>query len=546
MRCYAAMLVASAAVLFSACSPCALARAVDVKSMDGNFATVSSATVNQDEIPPLNCDRVLAWMAGGISNERLTILVQQHGVAFAANVYARELLKKTGASVDLVNAIVRSEGEGATNCSAKLADAVNLVRHNNYKDAEPILRALLEGVSPQKDPAASALHFALGYVRQQQGDWDEAFDEYSDAKALMPAFPETHSRLAYDFYISHDGDNTIAEARTALSLDPRNAEAYRDLGLGLYADGKYDAAVFALQQSITLGPDNSDAYFAMGLALRAQHKPGKAIAAYRRVLNLNAASLNGEAGRAHDEIGHVLLEQKKMDEAIREFKIAKRISPNEPSIQADLGDAYFENRDYDAAILELRTLFRVHPDWKVGHSCLAEALMAKHDYEAALPEFRLALHEDPTAALRHQALGEALLLAHHNHEALQELRTAISLNPDSASAHHALGTAFYGDKQWDQALTEFQQALRLHPSAQNYYSLAACLMSLGQYSAALNELNMAMALNPKEDVYRSRKQELIRLMKASDSAAREISSVISGTSIPNASASGASAVNSQK
>ena len=293
------MLVASAAVLFSACSAYGLARAVNVNSVNSagmSSASLRSADVNQDEIPPLSCNRVLAWIAGGVSNQRLRILVKQHGAAFAMNADARGMLEKAGAGMDLVNAIVHSTGKDAADCSAKLAEAAASVKHNNYKDAEPILRSLLESASDQKDAPISALHFALGYVRQQQGDWDEAFDEYSDAKALMPAFPETHSRLAYDFYISHDGDNTIAEARTALSLDPHNAEAYRDLGLGLYAGGKYDAAVFALQQSIEIQPNDPDTYFAMGLALRAQHKSEKAIGDYSKVLSMDAASLNGKAG----------------------------------------------------------------------------------------------------------------------------------------------------------------------------------------------------------------------------------------------------------
>jgi tetratricopeptide (TPR) repeat protein len=68
--------------------------------------------------------------------------------------------------------------------------------------------------------------------------------------------------------------------------------------------------------------------------------------------------------------------------------------------------------------------------------------------------------------------------------------------------------------------------LRLHPDAQNHYSLAACLISMGQYAEALSELNVALALKPQESLYRSRKQELLRLMKASSVATREISSVL--------------------
>ena len=81
------------------------------------------------------------------------------------------------------------------------------------------------------DPGNAALQFAMGYVHQQQEDWDEASDSYQNSQRLMPGLSDVHSRLAYVLYRADDADSAIAEARTALSIDSRNAEAYRFLGL---------------------------------------------------------------------------------------------------------------------------------------------------------------------------------------------------------------------------------------------------------------------------------------------------------------------------
>ena len=97
-------------------------------------------------------------------------------------------------------------------------------------------------------PDNPALHFALGYVQQQQEDWDGAADSYESARTLMPGLSDIHSRLAYLLYRSDDSDAAVAEARTALSIDPGNLEAYRFLGLGFYADGNYPAAINAFQR----------------------------------------------------------------------------------------------------------------------------------------------------------------------------------------------------------------------------------------------------------------------------------------------------------
>ena len=105
-----------------------------------------------------------------------------------------------------------------------------------------------------KDPNNDALHFLAGYVKQRQGDWNGAFDEYSSSKEADPIFPETHNRLALFFYQAGDGDNAVGEARTALSMDFDDPDAYRMLGLGHYANEQYAAALNAFQESLARHP----------------------------------------------------------------------------------------------------------------------------------------------------------------------------------------------------------------------------------------------------------------------------------------------------
>jgi len=100
-------------------------------------------------------------------------------------------------------------------------------------------------------------------------------------------------------------------------------------------------------------------------------------------------------------------------------------------------------------------------------------------------------------------------------EALEVLRKAVMLNPESSLGHHYLGTAFVNTQQMAEAEKEFREALRLEASAQNHYSLAACLMALNQYEEALGELEIASRLDPNENLYRARMQEVVRLITTS-------------------------------
>src|SRR5256886_3761014 len=138
----------------------------------------------------------------------------------------------------------------------KLAQAGELVREKHYDDAATTLDPLIAS-----DPHNPALHFLMGYIRQQQENWDRAFDEYSTSRDELPGSSDTHSRLAYVFYRYDDADKAVAEARTALSIDPTNAEAYRYLGLGLYASHKDAGALHAFEESLAREPKRAEVYY---------------------------------------------------------------------------------------------------------------------------------------------------------------------------------------------------------------------------------------------------------------------------------------------
>jgi tetratricopeptide (TPR) repeat protein len=80
-----------------------------------------------------------------------------------------------------------------------------------------------------------------------------------------------------------------------------------------------------------------------------------------------------------------------------------------------------------------------------------------------------------------------------------------------------LGTLLFEKQQLHAAEKEFREALRVNASADNHYSLAACLMSLDRYQEALTELETASRLDPERAIYRARREELLKLMKEESS-----------------------------
>ena len=460
------------------------------------------------EQPPSSTspDTLFYWLAAGISSPRIQRLTTERGLACHLTPQYTAALKKAGADAALIQTLGRkSIATAACSSATPAAQIAALVRERQLDAAETKVRALL-----RDDASNPLLYFVLGTILRQQDQPDDAVDAFTESARLMPGFPETHAQLAYLFYRLDDSANALAEARTALSIDPENAEAYRDLGLALYAEGHYDAALHAYEESLQREPDSADVYFDMGLTLRDQGDLRRAAIAYRHAL-----SLRPDFWQAHSNLGVVLRDQGKLDDSVAEYRAAKRLRPEEASIRNNLGNTLCDKEDFDGAIAEFQELYRQNPKWDGGHNCLARAYMSKRDYHSAIRELQAAIRINPAGAAEHRVLGQALLLTGRDQEALDVLRKAVALNPDSALAHHYLGTALVNTQQLAEAEPEFRHALQLEASAENHYSLAACLVALNRYDEALGELEIASRMDPSQNLYRARMQEVVRLITSS-------------------------------
>lgn len=470
----------------------------------GLLLLLVAGSLRAEQAPRItSADTIFYWLAAGISSPRIQRLAER-GLACHLTPQYSAALKKAGADASLVQSLERKP-TAACNSSTSAAQVAALAHAKKFDAAEDKVRALL-----RDDASNPLLYFVLGTILREQGQLEDAVDAFTESSRLMPSFPETHGQLSYLFYRLDDSANALAEARTALSMDPKNAEAYRYLGLALYAEGHYDAALHAFEESLQREPDCADVYFDKGITLRDQGDLRRAAIAYHRAL-----SLRPDFWQAHSNLGVVLHDQGKLDEAVAEYRAAKRLRPEEASIRNNLGNTLCDKEDFDGAIAEFQELYRQNPEWDGGHNCLARAYMSKRDYPSAIRELQAAIRINPAGAAEHRVLGQALLLSGRDQEAVDVLRKAVALNSDSALAHHYLGTALVNTQQLTEAEQEFRRALQLEASAENHYSLAACLVALNRYDEAMGELEIASRMDPGQDLYRARMQEVVRLITSS-------------------------------
>jgi tetratricopeptide (TPR) repeat protein len=98
---------------------------------------------------------------------------------------------------------------------------------------------------------------------------------------------------------------------------------------------------------------------------------------------------------AHGRLGLVFSKQGRVDDAIREYREALRLNPDDADTHYDLANALCRKRLWDEAVSQYREDLRLNPDDAAGHNNLGVALFQKGKLPDAVSEFEAALRLKP-------------------------------------------------------------------------------------------------------------------------------------------------------
>jgi len=168
-------------------------------------------------------------------------------------------------------------------------------------------------------------------------------------------------------------------------------------------------------------------------------------------------------GTALLNVARVMAWAGKYDDAYRTSLRAEALSPNDASIQLQLGKNAQHVGHVDEAITHLRRAQELDPNLIEAYEVLANALASAGRLDDAIAQCRAGLRLAPAYPELHSNLAVYLTHAGRTDEAIQELRQAVRLSPDYAEAHNNLGWLLKNSGQLTEAMQEFSEAARLKP-----------------------------------------------------------------------------------
>jgi tetratricopeptide (TPR) repeat protein len=132
---------------------------------------------------------------------------------------------------------------------------------------------------------------------------------------------------------------------------------------------------------------------------------------------------------AHHHLGIALYYSGRIDEAIREFRIALELDPALASAYASMAQALIEAGRDDEAMAALSESARLDPMDPDVHGALAFLLVNKGRLDDAKTEYQRALRLQPHRGVWHAGLGVLLNRQGHHEAAARELAESVRLDP---------------------------------------------------------------------------------------------------------------------
>ena len=228
-----------------------------------------------------------------------------------------------------------------------LTQAKEALRKAQWPEAERWARSYVA----QHETSAEG-HALLAEALFREDHPSESLAEYTHAAQLERPTALDLRCVALDYVLLADFKDADRWMNTSVEWDPNDGEAWYGLGRIKYSEHLFGQALDNLRHALGLLPQSVKAENNIGLTLEALNRPDEAVAAYRQAIAWQQDSTT-PSEQPLENLGVLLVERYRLDEALPLLREAVRIAPGESKAHAALGRLYQRKGDLAAAQGEL-------------------------------------------------------------------------------------------------------------------------------------------------------------------------------------------------
>ncbi len=351
-------------------------------------------------------------------------------------------------------------------------------------------RVLLEGVI-RNHPRNPKAHYLLADAEIALGRKEHALELYKKLGEMNAADPVAAYRAGLLHF--EMGHFVIAEtiAGELIKKFPAHAEGYRLKGIVSYRKKNLTEAIAALQNANKLQPTVAGYYY-LGLSLYGTGDLESALNQFRQIIDQSPS-----CNQARLLTGMILLQQKRVDDAISELTKFLDADGNNSLGHDLLGNAYMAKGRYEEGMKELDIATKIEP--RLIDAYLKKGMVHLSQGKTADVEVDL----KTAIRIAPEILNTRLILAsfyeHQNDsaKAFSTLNAGLVNKKSDAVLYYGMARIMFADKKPNEALRYLAKAKECDPGANTpYFILAGYYASIGDAGKAMNEYSEVLKKEP--------------------------------------------------
>ena len=358
-------------------------------------------------------------------------------------------------------------------------------------------------------------HFSMARQLEEQGQWNQAIDEYKKALDLDPNNSGILSEMAQTYLRNTRAREAVDTANKAIAADPNNIDAHRllrDIYVSTLTGQQpsrenINLAIRELVEIVRLDPTDRVAFLMLGRLYQALNENDKAEEIYKKYLGVEPGSEDGvlALARLHMDSGN----NKSAIELLENFLKGE---PDADQVLAALGEAYAASNEYAKAANAYKRALTWNPDeieWKAAY---AEALYFNEQFDEAAKVYLELLKADPRNAQALLRMSQVYRRQMKYDQARSTLQQLTKLDPTNVELLFNLYLIDRDEGLLEDALQRLEEILKRTESPNGLYNesqqqnrrmfltQAALLNSwLGRYDAAVTAFSSLKTISPDKD-----------------------------------------------
>jgi tetratricopeptide (TPR) repeat protein len=322
---------------------------------------------------------------------------------------------------------------------------------------------------------------------------EEAIQAYSELMSLVPDNQDYYILLA-SLYVQNEETEEAKKVLTELvKINPNSVFGFYYLARVMEIKGELAEATKFYQKAVELDPNSEGLLIDYARVLAAQGRTQEAIEACQNLIANNPHSI-----AARRFLGQLLVREKNLDQAIREFEALGELEEDPTDTRLKIGLIKLETQDFQGAELDLSLILANDPENSVARYYLGSTYASMGQIKEAIFELKKIKHEQKMYLEAKSLLAYLLHQEMRYEEAEQAVREALLIRENDVTLLSFLSSVQRDMGKFPDAISSIKKVIEIEPNFdRHYFTLGVYLDQNREKEEALEAVKNAINLNPE-------------------------------------------------